>query len=467
MSRPQDVGVPPAGPSTTEVEVTALAAGGRGVARADGRVWFVAGGLPGDRVEIEPTRLRSTFGEARVRRLVRPSPQRREPVCAHHGVCGGCPWMALEEPLQRDWKRRLVGDALQRIGRFEQPEPSPPRVVSPELGYRNKVEFSVYRDELGIARVGLKRGHGERGEVRIGHCHVQHDEANAILATACAWLADRELGAAIDANASGWRLVIRRAWSTGQMLVQLRETALPFPHAESLAERLVAQHRSIAGVVRVRQRPRQRGGARVESLAGRDWIEERVAGLRLRLPADAFLQVNGPGLEQLIELVAERCGPVRGASVLDLYGGVGLYGLTLLRRGASNVWVCDADRAALACGRAAARRLGASGIVFRHSDVARLLGAMPPDCVAPTHVVANPPRSGLGAAVVHRLLRLTVKRLVLVSCDPATLARDLRGLVDGGYRVESVEPVELFPQTAHVETVVTLSGARELTGPRR
>jgi 23S rRNA (uracil1939-C5)-methyltransferase len=452
MKSPQDMGVAPTNVSAEPVEVVGLAAGGRGVARSRGRVWFVADGLPGDVVEIEPTRVRPRFGEARVRRFVSRSTRRRAASCPHQGDCGGCPWMPLDDSAQLEWKRRLVDDALRRIGHLTDVEPRPAQVVSPPLGYRNKVELHLFRDDGGRLRIGMARGRGEGGMTPVDRCPVQHREADALLSTAASWAAARPAGSTADRD---WRVVLRRAWSTGQLLVLLREGRTPFPDARRLAAALMESHDSLVGVVRVRQRARRRGGARVEPLAGRDWIEERVAGLPLRVPANAFLQVNGPALEPLIERVAAHSAPVREAKVLDLYGGVGLYSFALLRAGAARATVCDADPAALACGRSAARRAGIRGIRFRRGDVARLLEETRPGSIS--HAVANPPRAGLGPVAVRHLVRLAPPRLVLVSCDPATLARDLRGLVEGGYRIETVEPLDLFPQTAHVETVVALS----------
>ena len=155
-------------------------------------------------------------------------------------------------------------------------------------------------------------------------------------------------------------------------------------------------------------------------------------------------------------MVEEGAGGLDGKRVLDLYGGLGVHAFTLLRAGAARATVCDADADAIGCGREAARRSGERRVAFHHDDAARFLRGKR-ESLNVDVVVANPPRTGMGQGVNHEILRMGPHRLVIVSCDPATLARDLRVFADGGYRVERVTPVDLFPQTAHIEAVAVLS----------
>ena len=240
------------------------------------------------------------------------------------------------------------------------------------------------------------------------------------------------------------------------MLVALRETTTPFPDAARLAERLTTAHQYLAGVVRIRALAGLRGGARVLSVTGRSWLEERIGEVTFRLPAASFLQVNPQAAELLLRLVREGVGPPAAAtSVIELYGGAGAFGVNLARSGAT-VTLCEADLAAVRAGREAARG-STSNITFVHADVGAFLRRCKTEGRRADVVVADPPRAGLGRRLPEQIAAMSPRRVVLVSCDPATLARDTRRLTAAGFVAERAVPVDVFPQTAHVETVLTLT----------
>lgn len=459
MSYPDDTGAQDMGVGSTaslvELEVDDLAGGGRGVARREGRVWFIDGAVPGDRVMVEPVRSRARYVEGRARTILRPSPARREPPCPLQSRCGGCPWMVLAEPDQREWKRRLLIEALARIGATREVEVESIQAAPAGLGYRNRVELTLGRDALGQPALGLHVRGPELALVDVQRCLLQAEPANAVLATARAVLLEHgELFA--QPGDEQFRLVLRSSRSTGEILVAIREAARRFPRtlALTLAELLTRQHEEIRGVVILESAPGRRGGTRALPILGRDWIEERVAGTTYQLPAASFIQVNTEMADVMTSLVVECAGPLEGARALDLYGGVGVHGMALARRGA-RVIVCDADGQALACGREAVLREGLHGVRFRHADVLAFLRE--PGGTRWDVVVANPPRTGLGAGVAEAITARGPERLVLVSCDPATLARDVARLKRAGYRLERVIPVDLFPQTAHVEAICSMT----------
>ena len=452
---PQHVGVPEQEPGTLQgtvvLRVDGLAAGGRGVGRLSGEVWFVEGAMPGDLVRASPVRRHRRHVEALAVAIVEPSAARRTPPCPIQGLCGGCPWMPLHEPAQREWKMRLLRNALERIGRVPTPAVDPVRTPSASLGYRNRVEFTVRCGGGRPARVGLHAASG-RALVDVERCLLQDDAANAVLSTAREFFAEALVrrGPRVEL-----RLAIRRAERGGGMLVALRETGQPFRAAEALARFLAGRHPLLTGVVLLRGAPGRRGGTRTRVLAGRDRLEEGIGSFHLELPAASFAQVSAAGAEELLRLVADLAMPVSGRSAIDLYGGVGLFGMELARRGASPVTVCDADADAIAGGRRAAAAAGLAAVRHEHADAARFLAER--SGTVPDVLVANPPRSGLGPGVARAILTLGPARLILVSCDPATLARDLGILArEGAYRVERLVPLDLFPQTAHLETVALL-----------
>lgn len=459
--KPHDVGVAgsddPVDRGVVRLEVDSLATGGRGVARgADGVVWFLPGAVPGDVVEAVSRRKKRRFVAGRVLRRLVESPSRRRPPCEYQAHCGGCPWMVLEEDEQRRWKERLLRDALVRVGGIEQPDVKPLLAAPPDLGYRNRVELALEPGDGGSWLLGMRRPGEGRGVVDIARCLLQHDAANEVLGTIREFLS--LIPAPEDPLGPGdeLRVILRRSSTTGDLLVVLREARVRFPAARDLAAALDELHPEVRGVVRVRGLADRRGGARAKVLAGRGWIEERIGERTFRLPASTFVQVNSAGAGLLVNLVAEAAVDLEGGRVLDLYGGVGAYAFALLQRGAARVDVCDADGDAVDCGRESARESGERRVEFHRDDVTSFLRSRA-EGERPALIVANPPRTGLGQGVATEILRLAPKRLVVVSCDPATLARDLRALGEGGYGLQQVTPVDLFPQTAHVEAVAVLS----------
>ncbi len=434
------------------VEIDALASDGRGVGRADGLVWFVEGAMPGDRVIARAVRRRPRYVEAEVESRERDGPERRRPPCPLQGTCGGCPWMVLDEAVQRTWKRTVVRDAIVRIAGIKNPPVADP-VPSPEaLGYRNKVEFTLGAGRGGRPAAGLRAVGGEH-VVDVERCRMQPGPAER------AWTAVRSILTADDAHAPWWerkeplRVAVRSSAVDGRVVVALR-CAGDLPGEATFAERLLAEAPEVSGVVRIEAVPGRRGGGRERTLAGDPRLTERWLGTTFRVPASAFFQVNPGAAEILGERVLAACGPAGGRRVIDLFGGVGAYAWAL-SRGGDRATVVEASRDAVRCGRKADGGPGARAPRYVPADVATWVRE-PGALHGIDLVIANPPRTGFPKGTAEVVARARAARVVLVSCDPATLARDLRAFLDEGYRLEGVEPVDLFPQTAHVETVSVL-----------
>lgn len=361
--------------------------------------------------------------------------------------------MPFPEDLQRSLKVGLLRDALQRIGRLTIPELEPVRSPAAPLGYRNRVEFGVRGGGDRAATVGL-HGAGGHELVDVERCLLQDDAANAVLSSAREFLSARRVR---EGPAFGLRLGIRRASGSGQLLVSLRAPgARRFRDAPALARFLSERHDELVGVVELSAPRGGRGGLRTRVLAGRDWLEERSGALRIELPAGSFAQVSTDGADELVRLVGEMSLPRPLGCVVDLYGGLGLFGMQLARDGAERVTVCDADADAIDAGRRIASAEGFAQVRHVHADAAAFVARK--ELGRPDVVVANPPRGGLAREVVRVLGELAPRLVILVSCDAATLARDLARLVgDGRYRIDRIVPVDLFPQTAHLEAVVRLT----------
>ena len=459
MSGSSNPPTPPEG--VTRIGITAWAAGGRGLGRVDGRVFMVSGGVPGDEVAARIVKDHGRFVEAVAVRLERPSPTRRTPPCPIQTACGGCPLMVVDEASQRAAKKQFLIDALQRIGRLGDGVPvSDVVTVPPELGYRNKIDLTFGRDGASRAVLGYHRA-GEPGAlVDVFDCAIADPKLRPLLAVARSFFLEGP-GAgdpALQNSIEPLRLILRASHAADERLIAFRGLAGPFPSLRAFAQAAMAADPGLVGVVRLIAPVGRRGGAQLETIAGRAFIADEIHGTAFRVPAATFLQVHAPAAERLGAHVLLGAGSPR--QVLELYGGIGSLGLALARKGAAAT-IVDADPSAIACGAEAARANGLTGVAFERADVNAFLERQPVQ-PPPDLLIADPPRTGLGRGVAARIAAVGPARIAMVSCDPATLARDLAALVSGGYTIESVTPFDLFPQTAHVEAVawLTRSAAR-------
>lgn len=438
------------------LRVESLASDGRGVARDAGRVWFVERGLPGDLVEIAGAKSKGRFFEGRVGRLLEAGPGRRSPECAVQPSCGGCPWMTLEAGEQRRAKGRIVRDALERLGGLRGAEVDEVVPSTEALGYRNRVEFVLRLDAVGRPAIGFYGidARGSRGVVDVARCEVLDPRAAPAVTSIRAALSSDPRLDPLWSLPDPFRVLVRSG--DGGALVALRGPAAPPAVERAIAEAAARalQDRAIVGVVRIYAARGRRGGARSQPLGGRDHLEVDYGGTKFRIPAGSFTQVHDAAAERLIDAVVERAGEVSGRTVLDLYGGIGVYGWRLASLGA-RVTVVEADARAVAFGRHGWREGGVPVAPrFAHRDAGEYLAADP--AARCDVVVANPPRTGLGRGVVEGIVRAAATRIILVSCDPATFARDLRRFHGLGWRIVRVTPFDLFPHTPHVEIVAAL-----------
>ena len=412
--------------SRVEVVVESLAAGGEGVARVDGRVFFVPRAAPADRALIEITELARHHGRARIVELLEPGPERRSAPCRHAELCGSCSWQHVTPAGQRAAKSRIVGEALARIAgiRLEVPVEV---VHGDELHYRNRADLSIAKGTDGMPRLGYRR-EGSHVVEHVSECPVLVPVLESELRRFAATPADVPADAAaarFAAGDDGARIVF----------VDAKDVVLGRPVAAPKSSKSGS-----AGPVR---------RVRVDEADLR--FEQSIGGLRYGFDVRAFWQGNA---ELVGELVRRAVGDESGDTAYDLFCGSGLFTLPLSARFERVVGVENDDRA-IARASTNAERNGVERAVFVASDVERHLRTID-DGAAPDLVLLDPPRRGAGTDVVAHLVRIAPRRVRYVSCDPATLARDLKGLVSGGYRLRSIVALDLFPQTPHVECVAVL-----------
>jgi len=427
-----------------DVRVSSLAHGGDGVGRlADGRTVFVNGGCPGDlaRVRIREDHDRWARGDAV--ELIEPSPDRVEPPCPYFGACGGCQWQHIAYGHQTAAKHAILTETLRRIGHLEDPGVEDTVPSPAHYGYRNKVELSAVAQPRGLALGFTRMGTAEL--MAVDACLLLPQQQQGLpkaLAGALRFLASR--------GATGIVRASIRASSAGEVAVDVWTLAGPFPRAA--AARVVADSTGARTVTRVivRGAPERREIAQVEILAGPPVWHETLAGDHYVVSAPSFFQVNTAAAIRLRSLVADMVGADGSTRVADLYAGVGTFTLPLARSGGATVAV-EASRWALSDLKRNLDRAGLSAEIVP-GDAAHAL----PTLGHLDTVLMDPPRSGLSDATMRALAENRAGRLVYVSCDPATLARDVARLRDAGYTPVRFVPVDLFPQTYHLETVALL-----------
>ena len=459
-----------------ELELSGVTHDGRAVARpGDGPVVFVQGGLPGQRVLARLTAVKKRLAEARLLELITPAADERPAPCPHAAECGGCTWQSLPYPAQLIWKRRLLTDALIRIGHVAEAElltrptlPSPANAFGPgEWRYRNKMEFAFAPGPDGLPRLGLRR-RASHEVVEVDRCLLQTERTMRVLAALRGLIRARSLSAGQTGKPDALRFAVIREPGTDPhacVVELITGPALSASAVTELGHALLSGPWGVSGFIHsTRTAPSDLAcGEKTALVLGRADLAEslKVDGhtdpLRFALGHNAFFQVNTRAAELLyssaVRLAAEYGGlsGEKKGSCWDLYCGVGGLALSLaphfgtvlgLESVPAAVELARRNAAAFPYCRFECADAGRVGEYFRRLGTPDLLSA-------------DPPRAGLDPRVVRALLRAQPPRLLMVSCNPATLARDVAGLAPA-YELKAVQPVDLFPQTPHVESLALL-----------
>jgi len=422
-----------------ELEIDSLAFGGRGVARTEGFVVFVAGGLPGDKVRAEVTKGKKRFAEARAVEVLSAAADRVPDRCVHGGEpCPGAPWQGLPYEQQLHHKQEQVAEALDRIGGLEgyAIEEIVPAVE--QWRYRNKLEYSFGEDEE------LTLGFHARGRwdltVDVDDCHLASEAGNEARNAVREW-ARAESIPAFDARARRGvlrNLAVREGRRTGQVQTRLVTAKARFPRPPVDLHTMVEDD---AG-----------GTDGPTGVLGEERLREELCGLKLEMSHGAFFQTNTEMAEHLYAVAAEYAGLSGKERVFDLFCGIGTIGLTMAAQ-AGEVWGLEIVPEAITDAERNARANKIENAHFMAANARTGVRPLVEKAGKPDVVIVDPPRAGLSQKIVRRVLECEAQKIVYVSCNPTTLAPNAVQLTEAGYKLARVRPVDMFPQTPHIECV--------------
>jgi 23S rRNA (uracil1939-C5)-methyltransferase len=444
--------------SRCEVLVTDLSHDGQGIGRRGETVVFVPGALPGERVVARLVRRHRRHWLSQLEAILDASDARRREPCILAAKCGGCSLQHLDPAAQVVWKQQVVVEALRRIAQLEHPV-EPVLAAAEPLGYRNRAVIPLERRDDGSVRCGYYR-RGSHRIVNLNHCLVLDPRIDALVEPIKADLAATDWPIDRDCHQGGGlrHLALRVGAHTGEVLISLISSHDQLPGLSDLAEHWMERWSSVVGVT-LNLQPRATNvlmGPETRLLAGRNWIREQFAGQELHIATDTFFQVFTAQAERVVALLQEVLAAIPSPGLaIDAYCGIGTYSLPMAAAG----WQVEGLEVNPEAVRLAVLNAERNGVGdrcrFEACEVAERLADLLP---AASLLFLDPPRRGLDGAVVSAIQAQPPQQLVYLSCDPASLARDLQLLVqEGPYTLRRVQPLDFFPHTTHVEVLAVLS----------
>ncbi|HEX8123379.1 MAG TPA: 23S rRNA (uracil(1939)-C(5))-methyltransferase RlmD [Solirubrobacteraceae bacterium] len=436
-----------------ELVIDSLAYGGNGVARLEGYVLFVSGAVPGDRVRAVVTKRKRAYGEARTVEVLEPGPERVEPLAPGHP---GTPWQVLPYERQLEVKAQQVDDALRRIGHLDGFELEPILPAAEQWRYRNKLEYSFGTGEDGALVCGFHKPGSWEDIVHVEDDLLASGRVNSARRAVLDWCRAEGLGAYDRREQAGLlrNLVVREGRRTGALQVRI----VTGPGDLDTASLAAAVECDGLMWTRTDAMAESTVGGDTALIAGAPALLEEIGGLEVAISPLAFFQTNTEMAEKLYAIAAELADLKGWERVFDLYCGIGTVGLSVAGR-AGEVWGLEIVEEAVADAIANAKRNEIDNARFFAGDVRLALRELVDEASRPDVCMVDPPRAGLSQKVVRRIIEAAPRRIVYISCNPTTLAPNAAQLVEAGYALRRVVPVDMFPQTPHIECVAVLERA--------
>ena len=453
-----------------EVDIVGMNGDGAGVGRVAGFTLFVRGALPGEKVLAHVEQLKKTFGLARTARILQKSADRVTPPCRIYDECGGCQLQHLGYAAQLQQKRQFVIDALERIGKFKVAakhaitaksqvalEVHPTISMADPWHYRNKAQVPF--GQRGGQLIGGFYAQGSHEIIEFDTCHIQEERNNDVVATVKRIASELGIGGYDAASGRGTlrHVIAKVGVHTGELMIVLVTNGSHLPAKEALIRNIRRDLPMVTSICHNMNTTRHSlvMGHETRVLWGSPVIHDTIGGIRFAISPRSFYQVNPVQTEILYSKALEYAQLTGTETVIDAYCGIGTISLFLAKH-AHQVYGVEIVPEAIEDARANAELNGLHNVKFAVGQAETVIPAWKRSGIHADVVVVDPPRKGCDPALLNTIIQMKPSRVVYVSCDPATLARDLRILCAGGYRVTEVQPVDMFPQTAHVETVVRI-----------
>ena len=443
--------------SIIPLTIESISSDGSGVAHYEGKAVFVPGTAPGDVLQARIVKDMGRYSFAIVEEMQQPSPAHIQPDCPVCKPCGGCCFRHLDYETEARAKQGFVEDAFRRIGGLD--TPVLPILPSPLMDrYRNKVQFPVGRDPEGHVIAGFYAGRTHR-IVPCTDCKLQPAELNRIAAFICEFLESHGIAPYQEEGHTGLvrHIFLRKGWHSGEILVCLVVNGRKLPHGADLCAALVREFPAIRSIVLNvnRQKTNVITGQENIPLFGAGYIEDTLCGVPVRLGPLSFYQVNTPAAEQLYGVARRFARLQPGDTLLDLYCGMGTIGLSMAGDCKELIGVEIIPEAVDSAKRNAAT-MGADNARFFCADAGKAAAKLAQEGLRPDVICLDPPRKGCDETTLNAVIAMAPRRIVMVSCNPATAARDCRYLADRGYQPVQIQPADLFPRTRHCECVIEL-----------
>lgn len=438
--------------SVITLPVTDLGIHGEGIGRIEGYTVFVPGGLPGEQVRAEITQVKPSYAIGIRQEILQTSSERVTPLCPAFGRCGGCQISHLSYGGQLAIKYKRVRDVIRRIAGIDRDVVRPVIPAATPYGYRNKMAAPAAKKN-GKGCLGFYR-QGSHDLISLSSCPIQNQENNDLLALATDFLHHHNMPIYDEAGGGGsLRHVVARTGEDGMLMVVLvtATKTLPYEKEWIAALRMLPSVQSIYHNVQKRKGNVILGDT-IRLLWGKKTILASLMGLTFDVSPYSFFQVHPAQAEILYETALSFADLSGGETVIDAYCGTGTISLCLAKK-AKKVIGLDIVKPAIDDARKNAKRNGMDNVTFYAGDAGKLMPGLYKDGLAPEVIVMDPVRAGAGEAVLQAAAGMKPKRIVYISCNPATFARDAKYLEQAGYRLEQVQPVDMFPQTMHIETV--------------
>ncbi len=442
-----------------EVDIEDMTADGAGLGKIEGYPLFVKDAVIGDRVRVKAIKTRKNYGYARLMEVLEPSPHRVEAVCPLARQCGGCQLQMMSYDQQLKYKHSKVANNLRRIGHIEDVEVLPVLGMEEPYHYRNKAQFPVGSDREGKIITGFYAGR-THSIIPVTSCCIGVPVNEEVLEIIRTYMEEYQVMPYDEENGTGLvrHILIRYGFTTKEVMVCVIINGDNLPHSGALVDKL----REIAGLTSIsininKERTNVILGKQVKTIWGQDYITDYIGDIKYQISPLSFYQVNPAQTKVLYEKALEYAGLTGEETVWDLYCGIGTISLFLARQ-AKQVYGVEIIPEAIADARRNAEINGITNVEFFTGKAEEVLPhKYEEDQVYAEVIVVDPPRKGCDEQLLDTIVKMQPERVVYVSCDSATLARDLRYLSDRGYVVRRVQPVDMFGHTVHVETVVLMS----------